>query len=331
MVNQPAPAVARSCRSAASSSAATCRPCCAWLSLTNLVVNGIESRNPKSTWTPRPATRSSCSSSIRLRSSRSASVSPGRAGSAFSGRAASAFPGWFTAPRLRFSGMRDGATRGARRRRDSSPAGSARAAARLLFSVVPPHTPWIELVSTAYGGSVSLDFTAARRPALAPATCRTAVQGERSERRAQGRRWHRRHVTTRRRGCPSQSSGPRISRPVLTWAQPGRAQPARPPALRLPAQARSNRRAATNPGKDVCAAAQGQEPPVRPDGAWANWRGLQGVGERSPAASRTVLIAGAANIFVGLIKLAAGILVGSSAVSSRPRIPPGHAASRRSC
>jgi hypothetical protein len=34
-----------------------------------------ESRNPKSTWTPRPATRSSCSSSARLRSSRAASDS----------------------------------------------------------------------------------------------------------------------------------------------------------------------------------------------------------------------------------------------------------------
>src|SRR6266498_607956 len=44
----------------------------AWLSVVNRFVNGSESRKPKSTWTPRPATRSSCSNSARLRSSRSA-------------------------------------------------------------------------------------------------------------------------------------------------------------------------------------------------------------------------------------------------------------------
>src|SRR6266566_1776133 len=44
---------------------------------------------PNSTWTPRPATRSSCSSSRRLRSSRSAPVSPGRAVSVSPGRAVS--------------------------------------------------------------------------------------------------------------------------------------------------------------------------------------------------------------------------------------------------
>src|SRR5690349_2346157 len=52
-----------------------------WLSWTKRLVNGRESRKPNSTWTPRPATRSSWSSSIRFRSSLSASVSAGRAGS----------------------------------------------------------------------------------------------------------------------------------------------------------------------------------------------------------------------------------------------------------
>src|SRR5215813_14243194 len=58
---------------------------------------------------------------------------------------------------------------------------------------------------------------------------------------------------------------------------------------------------------DVCAPPRGQEPGInrRP--------GRAGMAEDSPT-RRTVLIAGAANLFVGAIKLVAGILVGSSAM-----------------
>src|SRR5690348_12086143 len=80
------------------------------------------------------------------------------------------------------------------------------------------------------------------------------------------------------------------------------------PAL-LSFQRRSN--AGTRRGCDVCAAARGQEP--RSAERRAVKRRKAGMAEKS-ATGRTVLIAGAANIFVGAIKLAAGILVGSSAM-----------------